>query len=531
MNVPNRICSNKSHELVQNFLHQKFANQIEAGRSLFSFFGLYTGEKEFWDLLEMILTQKEIDSNNKIHHINDIVRAYYSKILQLETAGPFSFLGTALAKKEDKLAECAKMYLKLGDVKQYCEIMISLNQWEKAIALAPCISITYWQECVDRYTQALKESSDENLLEYQLLANDKQGAIDILLEKEEYEDAKLLKILFESGVFFDVSKCYESKDRAKKDPLNAHIENIAPEFRKNITDICHLEAEQYFAKGEVLLSAAVELAIGNNTEAIIKLIRANELLLAYFVAGVLKVPVLDQINYLLALKAEKINDVNLAFYYYKNSRNIRNARLYAVRAKVDGSNFGVKPIGDYVKLAKEATGADAVYYHILSENLEQAANITIEFTQKVLDEKKYELLGKVIEMHSLMQSVPIVELTREMKIKLLYYASFIGFFRAMWLGFVNVIGILIKNCHNIENFNKISHGISLNPLEDLGFKLIKSINEGNVNRLEELVEDMEDVKVKELTKAMLRAIRTNYNSGISFVRNRISSVWYMWCLL
>ena len=60
-------------------------------------------------------------------HTNDIAKSYYSKIQKLETASPFAFLGTVLSKKEDRLVECAKTYLKLGNFKAYCEIMISLS--------------------------------------------------------------------------------------------------------------------------------------------------------------------------------------------------------------------------------------------------------------------------------------------------------------------------------------------------------------------------------------------------------------------
>lgn len=75
----------------------------------------------------MIVNKQEVSPTNRILHVNDIARAQYSKAQQLESASPFAFLGTRLAKKEDRLLECAKIYLKLGDVKQYCEIMISLS--------------------------------------------------------------------------------------------------------------------------------------------------------------------------------------------------------------------------------------------------------------------------------------------------------------------------------------------------------------------------------------------------------------------
>lgn len=75
----------------------------------------------------MIVNHQEIKPTNRILHVNDIARAYYSKAQQLESASPFAYLGSALAKKEDRIAECAKYYLKLGDVRQYCELLISLS--------------------------------------------------------------------------------------------------------------------------------------------------------------------------------------------------------------------------------------------------------------------------------------------------------------------------------------------------------------------------------------------------------------------
>ncbi len=75
----------------------------------------------------MLINKQEVNPSSRILHVNDIARAYYSKKEQLETASPFAYLGTALAKKEDRLAECARISLKLGDVKQYCETMISLR--------------------------------------------------------------------------------------------------------------------------------------------------------------------------------------------------------------------------------------------------------------------------------------------------------------------------------------------------------------------------------------------------------------------
>lgn len=61
-------------------------------------------------------------------------------------------LGTALSKKEDRLAEAANLMLKSGNFQEYCEIQIQLGNYEDAIAYAPKVSLSYWEKCVHRYT-------------------------------------------------------------------------------------------------------------------------------------------------------------------------------------------------------------------------------------------------------------------------------------------------------------------------------------------------------------------------------------------
>lgn len=66
-------------------------------------------------------------------------------------------LGTALSKKEDRLKEAASLMLKSGNFQEYCEIMMHLKEYEAAMAVAPKVSLKYWQSCVHQYTQYLKE--------------------------------------------------------------------------------------------------------------------------------------------------------------------------------------------------------------------------------------------------------------------------------------------------------------------------------------------------------------------------------------
>lgn len=68
-------------------------------------------------------------------------------------------LGTALSKKEDRLKESANLMLKSGSFQDYCEIMMQLNNFEAAIAVAPKVSLKYWHNSIRKYIDYLTEIS------------------------------------------------------------------------------------------------------------------------------------------------------------------------------------------------------------------------------------------------------------------------------------------------------------------------------------------------------------------------------------
>jgi hypothetical protein len=63
------------------------------------------------------------------------------------------------ARKEDRLALAATLYLKLGQMEKYCEILAELGEWEKALAIAPSVSIGFWRDLASRYAEHLTSSA------------------------------------------------------------------------------------------------------------------------------------------------------------------------------------------------------------------------------------------------------------------------------------------------------------------------------------------------------------------------------------
>lgn len=241
----------------------------------------------------------------------------------------------------------------------------------------------YWQDCVKRHVNYLKEAKSEDLLNYQLLDNDISGGIQTLCSQENYQDAILVKMQSESGAFENQTKYIKTEEKNKIHALNASLDSLKGEDIKMLKAISHKEAELYFSNSEAVLAACAELATGSIDAAVVMLIRANEIFLAYFVAKLLKANALDEINQLLGMRSERLGQIEHAAFYFKNCRNQRRMQLFVARNKLDYNKYGLQTKIDYKNYVKGAKGADAVFYNIMSEDLEQACKITIERLQSI----------------------------------------------------------------------------------------------------------------------------------------------------
>ncbi len=113
------------------------------------------------------------------------------------------------------------------------------------------------------------------------------------------------------------------------------------------------------------------------------------------------------------------------------------------------------------------------------------------------------------------------------KSHLLFFGSFVGYFRALWLGFIHIVHILMHNCKNIEDHTKIVHGLDFSPWVKLANQLISKINKKHVNMVEELANDMPDANAKSLTKAMLKAVKEEYQRGTYIpLISRVPPIWH-----
>jgi hypothetical protein len=80
-----------------------------------------------------------------------------SKANKLRRAHGMQMFNTEFSKKEDRLHEAAKLYLRAGNFREYCETMIELGEYKKALSFAPAVGIEYWQEVSERHAKHLEQ--------------------------------------------------------------------------------------------------------------------------------------------------------------------------------------------------------------------------------------------------------------------------------------------------------------------------------------------------------------------------------------
>ncbi|KAF4721912.1 WD repeat-containing protein 17 [Perkinsus olseni] len=67
-----------------------------------------------------------------------------------------------IAENRPSLSRAAKLFLVNGDIRNYCETLARGRRWEAAIAVAPAVSLQYWQELCDRYVDRMKLSESSH---------------------------------------------------------------------------------------------------------------------------------------------------------------------------------------------------------------------------------------------------------------------------------------------------------------------------------------------------------------------------------
>ncbi|NWV38305.1 WDR17 protein, partial [Grantiella picta] len=259
------------------------------------------GSKNLWDLVAIIKGQDDslLPQNycNGIMHVKHLVRFRMSKAQELTTVKMSKFGGGIGApSKEERLKEAAGIHLRLGQIQRYCELMVELGEWDKALSVAPGVSMKYWRRLMQRRADQLIQEENDDVIPYCIAIGDVEKLVSFFTLRGQLKEALLVAQAACEGNIQKLPLSTRSGDSGghNTDDYNELLQKISKEL-----------ADWYFEDGHAVLAACCHLAVENIELAMANLIRGNELELAISVGTVLGQSAAPATHYALELLARK----------------------------------------------------------------------------------------------------------------------------------------------------------------------------------------------------------------------------------
>ncbi|KAJ7327361.1 WD repeat-containing protein 17 [Desmophyllum pertusum] len=275
-----------SRELKASVAVKGEAAHLSAIKLLSDFFTPPCGARNLWDLVLIVRDGDDsllpVSYSKGIIHTKHLVQYRASEAQELETVRALSGRkGGLMSKREDRIREAAGLHVKIGQLQRYCELMVELGEWDRALAMAPGVSLDYWRELMERRTTQLMREDDDAAVPYCASLGDVTKLVSFFTSRGQLQDALLVaQVACEGGLSLPQKKETKALDLKKNDILPSLINHMTDENKGLLQSTSTTLADWYFYSGQPVLAACCHLAVGDIKFALSKLIRGNELELA-----------------------------------------------------------------------------------------------------------------------------------------------------------------------------------------------------------------------------------------------------------
>lgn len=168
------------------------------------------------------------------------------------------------SKRERELREIAAEYLRLGNTKQYCELMIEASQYDRAIAAAPAAGFDYWKAlCLQVADTLLSSGESERAVELLILCGESHRAADVLAANGNLSAAVVI-----------VQACAQALPASQPSCATPFVAVTDARFAANkIASFAKTNASKYQSTGNPMLATASLIAaddIERGVEAVLR---------------------------------------------------------------------------------------------------------------------------------------------------------------------------------------------------------------------------------------------------------------------
>uniref|UniRef100_A0A672UJM9 WD repeat domain 17 n=1 Tax=Strigops habroptila TaxID=2489341 RepID=A0A672UJM9_STRHB len=184
--------------------------------------------------------------------------------------------------------------------------MVELGEWDKALSVAPGVSMKYWRKLMQRRADQLIQEENDDVIPYCIAVGDVKKLVSFFTARGQLKEALLVaQAACEGNIQISPLSTTGGSSNSggnNTDDYNELLHKVSKEL-----------AEWYFQDGHAVLAACCHLAVENIELAMANLIRGNELELAISVGTVLGESAAQATHYALELLARKCMTVTTCF--------------------------------------------------------------------------------------------------------------------------------------------------------------------------------------------------------------------------
>uniref|UniRef100_A0A9J8A518 WD repeat domain 17 n=1 Tax=Cyprinus carpio carpio TaxID=630221 RepID=A0A9J8A518_CYPCA len=301
--APPLLCGKSSKDIKQEL--DKLSNDVRMKklRWFSECFSPPGGSHNLWDLVAVINGQDDSllpqNYGQGIMHMKHLVRFKTSEAQELTIVKMSKFGGGIGApSKEERLKNAAEIHIRLGQIQRYCELMVELGEWEKALSVAPGVSMKYWKKLMQRRADQLMQEGTDDVIPYCIATGEVKKLVNFFTSRGQLKEALLVA---QGACEGNINGPQITSINHAANSDNDNIEKYCGMLHR----VCKELAEWYFQDGRAVLAACCHLAVDNAELAMASLIRGNELELAVCVGTVLGESASKATHYVLELLARK----------------------------------------------------------------------------------------------------------------------------------------------------------------------------------------------------------------------------------
>ncbi|KAK3271996.1 hypothetical protein CYMTET_19681, partial [Cymbomonas tetramitiformis] len=377
----------------------------------------------------------------------------------------------------------------LGNLQRYCEITRDLGDWEKAIAMAPAVSLEFWGDLVKAYAQDKLTSNQANLsdaLPWYIAINKPEILTNLYVNSEQYNDAFILAQINSMGGYNHLTSA-SLGDGGGAPPAKPRNAKEQRESAQQVQHIRSVMGNSHSATGEAVMAACCHLSADDSHLAIFKLMKGNELELAAAICWALEARGTVGVSTQLARMCEAEEDWELAMQIIadpsKGGGATWDQQLAAVRyvgrssgdLDIPGyySSIGLNSPERYLQEASAQTDENSkAMFYMLGCAPDKGVEVCLQHLNQVLSGPSW-CAEDVESTVKLLSSVQAHLLPKQSRFLMLAYLSYLGGLMAIWEGYSTVVSFLMEQARQLVRQNSLEFPVTLSliSLQELSYKM------------------------------------------------------------